>query len=96
MAIVYTLMSWRHYQYRVHADVFTDHNILQYVFSQKELNLRKKKWLELMKDYDMSVLYHHRKSNMVANSLSHVSMVSLSHVEEEKRELSPDFHRIAR
>ena len=53
-------------------------------------------WLELLKDVDISVLYNPGKANVVADALSHVSMVSLSHVEEEKRELSPDFHRIAR
>ena len=45
----------RHYIYAIHIDVHTDHRSLQYVFTQKELNLRQKKWLGLLKDYDVSV-----------------------------------------
>ncbi|KAH0661560.1 hypothetical protein KY284_026491 [Solanum tuberosum] len=54
------------------------------------------RWLELLKDYDMSVLYHPRKANVVADALSRVSMGSVSHVEEEKKELARDVHRLAR
>ena len=56
-AVVFALKIWRHYLYRVHVDVFTDHNSLQYVFYLKDLNLHQRRWLELLKDYDMSVLY---------------------------------------
>ncbi|KAH0674488.1 hypothetical protein KY290_024657 [Solanum tuberosum] len=56
--VVFTLKIWRHYLYGVYVDVFTDHNSLQYVFSQKELNLIQRRWLELLKDYDMNILYH--------------------------------------
>ncbi|WMV46412.1 hypothetical protein MTR67_039797 [Solanum verrucosum] len=49
-AVVFALMIWRHYLYGVHVDVFTDHKSLQYVFTQKELNLRQRRWLELLKD----------------------------------------------
>ncbi|KAH0775084.1 hypothetical protein KY290_012221 [Solanum tuberosum] len=94
-AVVFALKIWRHYLYGVHVDVFTDHKILQYVFTQKELNLRQRRWLELLKDYDMSVLYHPEKANVVADAFSHVSMGSVSHVEEEKRELARDVHRLA-
>ncbi|KAH0776590.1 hypothetical protein KY290_008001 [Solanum tuberosum] len=54
---VFALKIWRHYLYGVQVDVFTNHKSLQYVFSQKELNLRHRRWLELHKDYDMSILY---------------------------------------
>ncbi|WMV20230.1 hypothetical protein MTR67_013615 [Solanum verrucosum] len=56
-AVVFALKIWRHYLYGVHVDVFTDHS-LQYVFTQKELNLRQRRWLEFLKDYNMSVHYH--------------------------------------
>ena len=59
--MVFALKIWRHYLYGVHVDVFTDHNILQYVFTQKELNLRQRIWLELLKDYDMNVLINSAK-----------------------------------
>ncbi|WMV14120.1 hypothetical protein MTR67_007505 [Solanum verrucosum] len=54
-AVVFALKIWRHYLYGVHVDVFTDHKSFQYVFTQKELNLRQRRWLELLKDYDMSI-----------------------------------------
>ncbi|WMV13622.1 hypothetical protein MTR67_007007 [Solanum verrucosum] len=49
-AVVFALKIWIHYLYGVHVDVFTDHKSLQYVFSQKDLNLRQRRWLELLKD----------------------------------------------
>ncbi|KAH0761202.1 hypothetical protein KY290_017275 [Solanum tuberosum] len=75
-AIVFALKIWRHYLYGVHVHVFTDHKSLQYVFSQKELNLRHRRWLELLKDYDMSILYHPGKANVVVDALSRLSMGS--------------------
>ena len=56
-AVVFDLKIRRHYLYGVHVDVYTDHKSLQYVFTQKELNVRQKRWLKLLKDYDMSVIY---------------------------------------
>ena len=56
--VVFALKIWRHYLYGMHVDVFTDHKSLQYVLTQKELNLRQRRWLELLKNYDMSILYH--------------------------------------
>ena len=57
--------------YGVYVDVFSDHKSLLYAFTQKELNLQQRRWLELLKDYDMSVLYHPGKANLVADALSH-------------------------
>ena len=82
--------------YGVHVDVFTNHKSLQYVFTQRELNLRQRRWLELLKDYDMSVMYHPGKANVVVDALSRVSMGSVSHVVEGKKELARDVHRLAR
>ena len=59
--VVFALKIWRHYLYGVHVDMYSDQKSLQYVFTQKELNLRQRRWLELLKDYDMSVLYHPSK-----------------------------------
>ncbi|KAH0679031.1 hypothetical protein KY284_020116 [Solanum tuberosum] len=94
--VVFALKIWRHYLYGVHIDIFTDHKSLQYVFTQKELNLRQRRWLELLKDYDLSILYHPGKANVVADSLSRLSMGSTAHIEEGKRELAKDVHRLAR
>ena len=66
------------------------------MFTQKELNLRKRRWLEFLKDYDMSVHYHLSKANAVAYVLRRLSMGSVAHVEEERKELVKDVHRLAR
>ena len=58
---------------------------LQYVFTQKELNLRQRRWLELLKDYDINVLYHPDKSNLVVDALSRMTMGSVSHIGEAKK-----------
>jgi hypothetical protein len=60
----------------MHCDVFTDHKSLKYIFTQKELNMRQRRWLELIKDYDMSLQYHPGKANVVGDALSHKSHVN--------------------
>ena len=57
-AIVFALKIWRHYLYGAPCKIFTDHKSLQYIFTQKELNLRQRRWLELIKDYDCTIEYH--------------------------------------
>ena len=65
------------------------------MFIRKELNLRQKRWLELLKEYDMSVLYHPAKDNVVANALSHLTMGSVLHIDKSKRDVVKDVHRFA-
>ena len=72
--------------------LFTDHKSLQYVFTKKEVNLKQRTRLELLKDYDMSILYHPGKTNVVADAFSKLSMDSTIHVEEEKKELVQYVH----
>ena len=84
-----------HYFYGVHVDVFTNHKIVQYVFTKGELNLTQKRLLELLKDYDMSILYNPGKSNIVFDALSGLSMGSTIHFEEEKWELDKEVHTLA-
>ncbi|KAH0764849.1 hypothetical protein KY285_000720 [Solanum tuberosum] len=69
---------------------------LQYVFTQKELNLHQRRWLEFLKDYDMNVLYRPGKANVVADALSRLSMSSVAHVEKERKELAKEVHQLAR
>ena len=95
-AVVFALKIWRHYLYGVHVDVFTDHKSLQYVFTQKEFNFYQRRWLEFLKDYDMSMHYHPGKVNVVADDLSRLSMGSVAHLEEERKELVKYAHRLAR
>nr|GEV97838.1 putative reverse transcriptase domain-containing protein [Tanacetum cinerariifolium] len=61
---------WRHYMYGTKCTVFTDHKSLQHVLNQKELNMRQRRWLELLADYDCEILYHPGKENVVVNALS--------------------------
>ena len=60
--------------YGVHVDIYTYHKSLQYIFKQKDLNLRQRRWLELLKDYDIDILYHPGKANVVVDALSHKIM----------------------
>ncbi|KAA3473077.1 Integrase, catalytic core [Gossypium australe] len=69
-AIVFALKIWRHHLYREKCRVFTDHKSLKYLMTQKELNLRQRRWLELIKDYELVIDYHPGKANMVADALS--------------------------
>lgn len=71
------------------------HKSLQYVFIKKELNLRQRRWLELLKDYEISLHYHSSKANVVVDSLSRLSIGSLAHVEKRKWELVNDIHHLA-
>lgn len=64
------LKIWRHYLYGEKCQIFTDHKSLKYIFDQKELNLRQRRWLKLINDYDCKIDYHPRKANVVANALS--------------------------
>ncbi|WMV56466.1 hypothetical protein MTR67_049851 [Solanum verrucosum] len=93
--VVFALKIWRHYLYGVHVDVFTDHKNLQYVFTQKKLNLLQRIWLEFLKDYDMSMDYNPSKANVVADALNRLSIGSVAHIEEERKELVKDVHRLA-
>ncbi|XP_070009632.1 uncharacterized protein [Nicotiana sylvestris] len=69
-AIAHVLKIWRHYLYGVSYDIFTGHRSLQHLFKQKDLNLRQQRWLELLKDYDITIMYHSRKANVVVDALS--------------------------
>ncbi|GKF10212.1 putative reverse transcriptase domain-containing protein, partial [Tanacetum coccineum] len=64
--IVFALRLWRHYLYGTKCMVFTDHKSLQYILNQKELNLRQRRWIELLSNYDCEIRYHPGKANVVA------------------------------
>nr|GEV42091.1 putative reverse transcriptase domain-containing protein [Tanacetum cinerariifolium] len=69
-AVVFTLKIWRHYMYGTKCIVFTDHKSLQHILDQKELNMRQRRWLELLADYACDIRYHPRKANVVADTFS--------------------------
>ena len=81
--------------YRVHVDVFTNKKSLQNMFNQKDLNLRRRSLIELLKDYDMSILYHPGKVNVVADALSLLLMGSVARDEDDKNKFVRDIHRLA-
>ena len=70
VAVVFALKIWRHYLYGVKIQIYTDHKSLKYLFTQKELNMRQRRWLELVKDYDVEILHHPGKANVVVDALS--------------------------
>nr|GEW89651.1 retrotransposon protein, putative, Ty3-gypsy subclass [Tanacetum cinerariifolium] len=69
-AVVFALKMWRHYFYGMKCVVFTDYKSLQHVLYQKEFNMRQRRWLELLSDYDCEIRYHPGKANVVADALS--------------------------
>ncbi|WVZ70314.1 hypothetical protein U9M48_018989 [Paspalum notatum var. saurae] len=69
-AVVHALKIWRHYLFGNWCEIYTDHKSLKYIFTQNELNMRQRRWLELIEDYDLEIHYHPGKANVVADALS--------------------------
>ncbi|WVZ76471.1 hypothetical protein U9M48_024447, partial [Paspalum notatum var. saurae] len=69
-AVVHALKIWRHYLLGNTCHIYTDHKCLKYILTQPELNMRQRRWLELIKDYDLEIHYHPGKANVVADALS--------------------------
>ncbi|GKF96928.1 putative reverse transcriptase domain-containing protein, partial [Tanacetum coccineum] len=69
-AVVLALKIWRHYLYGTKGTMFIDHKSLQHILDQKELNMRQRRWLELLADYDCEIRYNPGKANVVADALS--------------------------
>jgi hypothetical protein len=70
-AVVHALKIWRHYLIGHRCEIYSDHKSLKYIFMQNELNLRQRRWLELITDYDLGINYHLGKANVVVDALSH-------------------------
>jgi hypothetical protein len=69
-AVVHALKIWRHYLIGYRCEIYSDHKSLKYIFTQNDLNLRQRRWLELIKDYDLGINYHPGKANVVVDALS--------------------------
>ena len=78
--VIFALNIWRHYLYGEKCQIFTNHKSLKYILSQKELNLRQRRWIEFLKDYDFTIEYHLGKTNVVADALSRKSSGNLFHM----------------
>jgi hypothetical protein len=86
-AIVHALKIWRHHIICKRCEVYSDHKCLKCIFTQPDLNFRQRRWMELIKDYDLGINYHLGKASIIADALSrrsHVNMLAT-------RELLPDF-----
>uniref|UniRef100_A0A2N9EEP8 RNA-directed DNA polymerase n=1 Tax=Fagus sylvatica TaxID=28930 RepID=A0A2N9EEP8_FAGSY len=93
-AVVFALKIWRHYLYGEKCEIYTDHKSLKYFFTQKELNMRQRRWLELIKDYDCSINYHPGKANVVADALSRKSSGFSAALLTTQKEIINDLERM--
>ena len=75
--VLFPLKIWRHYLYGEKCRIYTYHKSLKYLLTQKELNLRQRRWLELCKYYDYIIDYHPGRANVVADALSKKVMTTL-------------------
>ena len=78
VAVAFALKIWRHYLYGKKCRIYIDHKSLKYLLTQKELNLRQRRWLELFKDYNYIIDYHLEKANVVADALSRRIVAAMS------------------
>ena len=69
-AVMHALKTWKHYMYGVKCKIYSDHKSLKYIFTQKDLNARQRRWLQILANYHLEVLYHEGKANVVADALS--------------------------
>ena len=79
-SVVFALKIWRHYLYGEQFEVFSDHKSLKYIFIQRDLNMRQRRWMEFLEDYDFTLHYHPGKANVVADALSRKSQGVLASI----------------
>jgi hypothetical protein len=87
VAVVMAFRTWRHYRFGNVVHIYTDNKSLKYVFTQPDLNMRQRRWLELIKDYELEVHYDPGKANVVADTLSrkaHCNYLSVVHYSGEE------------
>jgi hypothetical protein len=94
-AVVHALKTWRQYLYGQKCDIYTNHKSLKYIFTQSELNMRQRRWLELIKDYELEIHYHPSKANVVADALSKKSQVNMMVAHPMSYELAKEFNRLS-
>ena len=81
--------------YGQQCDIYTDHKSLKYIFMQNELNMQQRRWLELVKDYDLEIHYHPGKANVVADALSRRSYVNMAMAFQMPPELCEEFEQLS-
>ena len=80
VTVVFALKIWLHYLYGKEFEVYLDHKSLKYIFNQRDLNMRQRRWMEFLEDYDFTLHYHPGKANVVANALSRKSREALASI----------------
>jgi hypothetical protein len=93
-AVVHALKIWRHYLLGHKCQIYIDHKSLKYIFTQNDLNLRQRRWLKLIKDYDLEIHYHPGKANVAADALSRKSYVNATMVSQMPQDLYEEFERL--
>jgi thioester reductase-like protein len=93
-AVVHALKIWRHYIIGKRCEVYSDHKSLKYIFTQPDLNLRQRRWMELIKDYDLGINYHPGKASVVADALSRRSHVNMLATRELLSEFCKEFEKL--
>ena len=83
-AVVLALKIWRHYLYGEQFEVYSDHKSLKYIFTQRDLSMRQRRWMEFLEDYDFTFHYHPGKENVVANALSRKSRGVLASIASQE------------
>ena len=86
-AVVFALNIWRHYLYGEQFEVFSDHKSLKYIFTQRDHNIRQRRWMEFLEDYDFTLHYHPGKANVVADALSRKSQGVLASIASWERRM---------
>jgi hypothetical protein len=92
--VVHALKIWRHYLMGNRCNIFTDHKSIKYIFTQSELNMRQRRMLELIKDYDLEVHYHPGKASVVADALSRKVHCNCLTVESYSETLCEDLRKL--
>ena len=84
VAVVFALKIWRHYLYGEEFEVYSDHKSLKYIFRQQDLNMRQRRWMEFLEDYDFTLHYHPSKENVVVDALSRLSQGVLANIASQE------------
>src|SRR3954470_13694708 len=93
-AVIYALKLWRQYLVSNHCEIYTDHQILKYLFTQPDLNLRQQRWLETIADFNMDTHYTPGKANVMADALSRKAYCSELEVQVQHPLLYEDLRKL--